>query len=49
MEQVLPVGGVCLLGSINLTQFIKDNDWDYNKENCRWATMKEQRQNQRIT
>ncbi len=32
-EQVLPVGGCCLLGSINLTQFI-DNDtnhWDFPK------------------
>lgn len=30
-EQVLPVGGACLLGSINLTQFINDDatDWDY--------------------
>lgn len=30
-EQVLPVGGVCLLGSLNLTQFIdrKNHDWDY--------------------
>lgn len=33
MEQPLPVGGACLLGSINLTQFInKDfNNWDYDK------------------
>ena len=30
-EQVLPKDGVCLLGSINLTQFIKDNNWDYDK------------------
>ncbi len=32
-EQVLPVGGCCLLGSINLTQFvdIKKSDWDYKK------------------
>lgn len=32
-EQVLPVGGVCLLGSFNLTQFInKDKDnWDFKK------------------
>lgn len=32
-EQVLPVGGCCLLGSINLTQFVntKDQDWDYKK------------------
>lgn len=32
-EQVLPVGGVCLLGSFNLTQFVNDtrNDWDYDK------------------
>lgn len=32
-EQVLPVGGVCLLGSFNLTQFIdKDKKkWDYTK------------------
>lgn len=30
-EQVLPVGGACLLGSINLTQFVNEvtNDWDY--------------------
>ena len=28
-EQPLPVGSVCLLGAINLTQFIKDGDWDY--------------------
>lgn len=30
-EQVLPVGGACLLGSINLTQFVNTNanDWDY--------------------
>ncbi|MCB0415194.1 MAG: adenosylcobalamin-dependent ribonucleoside-diphosphate reductase [Bdellovibrionales bacterium] len=32
-EQVLPVGGVCLLGSFNLTQFIsyEKKDWDYDK------------------
>lgn len=32
-EQILPIGGVCLLGSINLTQFVdlKNNDWDYKK------------------
>lgn len=32
-EQVLPVGGVCLLGSFNLTQFINEdkNDWNYEK------------------
>lgn len=32
-EQILPVGGVCLLGSLNLTQFLDFNkkDWDYNK------------------
>ncbi|NJM09494.1 MAG: hypothetical protein HC883_00915 [Bdellovibrionaceae bacterium] len=30
-EQVLPVGGACLLGSINLTQFVNESssDWDY--------------------
>jgi ribonucleoside-diphosphate reductase alpha chain len=30
-EQILPIGGVCLLGSINLTQFVnfKKKDWDY--------------------
>lgn len=28
-EQILPIGGVCLLGSINLTQFVKADDWDY--------------------
>lgn len=29
-EQILPIGGVCLLGSINLTQFVdfKNQDWD---------------------
>jgi len=32
-EQLLPIGGVCLLGSINLTQFVKGNNWDY--ENLR--------------
>lgn len=32
-EQLLPHGGVCLLGSLNLTQFINEqsNDWDYKK------------------
>lgn len=32
-EQVLPVGGVCLLGSLNLSQFVdvKNQDWDYKK------------------
>ncbi len=32
-EQVLPVGGCCLLGSLNLTQFVdvKNQDWDYGK------------------
>ena len=32
-EQILPIGGVCLLGSLNLTQFIdiKNRDWDYKK------------------
>jgi ribonucleoside-diphosphate reductase alpha chain len=30
-EQYLPKGGVCLLGSFNLTQFIKDDNWDYDK------------------
>lgn len=32
-EQVLPVGGSCLLGSINLTQFIdtKNQNWNYKK------------------
>ncbi len=32
-EQVLPVGGSCLLGSLNLTQFVdaKNQDWDYEK------------------
>ena len=32
-EQILPTGGVCLLGSINLTQCIdfEKKDWDYNK------------------
>lgn len=30
-EAPLPINGACLLGNINLTQFIKDNDWDYNK------------------
>jgi len=32
-EQVLPIGGVCLLGSLNLTQYVdlSKNDWDYEK------------------
>lgn len=32
-EQVLPVGGSCLLGSLNLTQFVdeKNGTWDYDK------------------
>lgn len=32
-EQVLPVGGCCLLGSLNLTQFVdtKTQNWDYSK------------------
>lgn len=32
-EQVLPVGGCCLLGSLNLTQFVdeKKGTWDYEK------------------
>lgn len=32
-EQLLPIGGVCLLGSLNLTQFINKerNGWDYDK------------------
>jgi ribonucleoside-diphosphate reductase alpha chain len=32
-EQVLPVGGACLLGSLNLTQFVdaKNLTWDYPK------------------
>ena len=32
-EQVLPIGGVCLLGSLNLTQFIdfEKKDWNYEK------------------
>lgn len=32
-EQVLPVGGACLLGSLNLTQFIDPvkQDWNYGK------------------
>ena len=32
-EQPLPVGGACLLGSINVTQFITHDlkDWDYDK------------------
>lgn len=32
-EQVLPVGGSCLLGSLNLTQFVdtEKQNWDYEK------------------
>ena len=32
-EQILPIGGVCLLGNLNLTQFIKEDlsGWDYDK------------------
>ncbi|MBX3040615.1 MAG: adenosylcobalamin-dependent ribonucleoside-diphosphate reductase [Bdellovibrionaceae bacterium] len=32
-EQVLPVGGSCLLGSLNLTQFVdtENQTWDYEK------------------
>lgn len=30
-EQVLPPGGCCLLGSINLTQFVDGDGWDYEK------------------
>lgn len=32
-EQILPIGGVCLLGSINLTQFIdfENRNWDFKK------------------
>jgi len=32
-EQILPIGGVCLLGSLNLTQFVdfENRDWDYKK------------------
>jgi ribonucleotide reductase alpha subunit len=32
-EQILPVGGVCLLGSLNLTQFVKEDlsGWDYDR------------------
>ena len=32
-EQLLPIGGVCLLGSLNLTQYINESrdDWDYDK------------------
>jgi ribonucleoside-diphosphate reductase alpha chain len=32
-EQVLPVGGSCLLGSLNLTQFLdpKNQTWNYKK------------------
>lgn len=32
-EIPLPISGSCLLLSINLTQFIKENDWDYLKLN----------------
>jgi len=28
-EQILPIGGVCLLGSLNLTQFVKGDNWNY--------------------
>jgi ribonucleoside-diphosphate reductase alpha chain len=30
-EQPLPIGGVCLLGSLNLTQFVNGDDLDYEK------------------
>ena len=32
-EQILPVGGCCLLGSLNLTQFVdpQKQDWDFDK------------------
>jgi len=32
-EQLLPIGGACLLGNINLTQFVdlEKRDWDYEK------------------
>jgi ribonucleotide reductase alpha subunit len=32
-EQILPIGGVCLLGNLNLTKFIKEDlsGWDYDK------------------
>ena len=32
-EEPLPIGGVCNLGSFNLTQFVNEkyDDWDYNK------------------
>jgi ribonucleoside-diphosphate reductase alpha chain len=30
-EQVLPIGAACLLGSINLTQFVINKNWDYEK------------------
>lgn len=30
-EQILPKHGVCLLGSLNLAQFVKGNNWDYDK------------------
>lgn len=30
-EQILPKHGVCLLGSLNLAQFVKDDNWDYDK------------------
>lgn len=32
-EIPLPIGGVCLLGNFNLTQFVKGNNWDYEKLN----------------
>ena len=32
-EQILPIGGVCLLGNLDLTQFINEDftNWDYEK------------------
>ena len=30
-EEILPIGGCCLLGSLNLTQFINGNNWNYEK------------------
>lgn len=30
-EQILPKHGVCLLGSLNLAQFVKGDNWDYDK------------------